>query len=132
MEAIDGLQWAIEAVEAGNFLALVDGKGGKEQLVGWLKELQEQRKRNRERERAELRNALTGFSGLTNEEADLLLAHLDGGGKLEYEKGPCRRCKGTRKVVAYVRGGCFGSQEFEEDCVTCGGTGEDDHRVKLP
>lgn len=128
----DGLEQAIEQVEAGNFLILLDGKGGKEKLAGWLKELHELRDANAKRRRAETMDTLTGFSGLSQQEAEQLMAYLDAGGKLEYEEGPCRRCKGRRKVVAYVRGGCFGSEDFEEDCPTCCGTGTDTHRIKLP
>lgn len=130
--ADDGLARAIDQVAAGNFLMLLDGPDGKEKLVAWLHELRDFRVAADERNHHEMMNSLTDFYGLTEEEAKRVIAHLKAGKEVEYEKGQCRKCKGRGQVVAYTRGGCFGSEDFEERCFTCNGSGTDEKRIKVP
>src|SRR5208282_81717 len=62
---VNALQKAIEQVEAGNFLILIDGQDGKQNLLGWLKELQELREQQAVHKRQQYMESLTCFYGLT-------------------------------------------------------------------
>lgn len=79
--------------------------------------------------RAQMLASLRGPSfWLDDEEVERMVAYLDAGGKLEHERGMCRRCRGDGSVVG--RSHCFGHDT--ETCHTCDGRRIDNHRVKVP
>ena len=129
---MNALQKAIEQVEAGNFLILIDGQDGKQNLLGWLKELQELREQQAVHKRQQYMESLTCFYGLTEDEAKKVYARIAAGLEIEYDEGPCRPCKGTGRVDRVVRETSWGAQSERENCLTCSGTGVDKKRIMVP
>jgi hypothetical protein len=130
------LDWAIDLFKPDNpgipSLVLVQRPAGRKRLLGWLTELRERRAESARRSEAETMKTLTGFYGLTEEEARRIWSNLLKGIQPEYEKGKCRKCGGRGRVENFVRSTCTGNIFDEEECFTCRGTGTDPKRIKVP
>ena len=122
------LERAIEQIGSGNILMLLDEPDGRTQLLAWLTELRDLSDRVEARAHADNLRTLQDFYGLTEDEAERVLAHMP----FSTEEGECRKCKGRGKVEVFVRSTCFGQQTEDEDCLLCGGLGIDKKRIIVP
>jgi hypothetical protein len=65
---------------------------------------------------------------LSEAEALRMYEHVEAGGKIEHEKGVCRKCRGESWTMG--RSHCFGHEN--DTCTVCDGCRIDSHRVKVP